>query len=104
MSPSSKSQPKRSANLSATVVLPEPDTPITTSAQGILPVSSVTEILRQRRLIHQPDARARGARAVRRQILPLEHARQDRTLVGARGFEQHFVTGTEHGQGQGHPR
>src|ERR1700682_2630065 len=101
MSPSSKSQPKRSDNLSAMVLLPEPDTPITTSAQGILPVSSPTKILRQRRLIDQPDGRAGGARAVRREILPLEHARQDRALVGARGLEQHFAAGGGDGQGQG---
>src|SRR5258708_39656924 len=35
------------------VLLPDPDTPITISTQGILSESSPTKILRQRRLIHE---------------------------------------------------
>ena len=73
-----------SASFSAIVLLPEPDTPITISAHGILPASSFTKILRQRRLVHQPDGLAGGMRAVRRQVLACEHARQDRALFRAR--------------------
>jgi hypothetical protein len=35
-------------------------------------------------LIHQPDRFARGTSAVRRQVLAVEHARQDRALVRRR--------------------
>src|SRR5437868_3519933 len=67
LSPSSNRQPRRLARQPATVLLPEPDTPITTSAQGI--AASATKLLRKRGLIHQPDGLALGSRAVRRQVL-----------------------------------
>ena len=51
------------ARRSAMVLLPEPETPITTSAQGVL---LPTKILRQRRAIDQPDRLAGGSRAIRR--------------------------------------
>src|SRR6266851_3332638 len=86
------------------VLLPEPDTPITTSAQGLSPVSSLTEILRQRSLIRQPNRLAGGSHTVGGQVLAVQHARQDRTLIGARHLEQHLAAGVERRQGQRHPR
>src|ERR1700709_1694388 len=93
LSPSSKLQRSRSASSFAIVLLPEPDTPITISAQGFLPTSSLTKILRQRGLIPQPSRFAKGTSAVRRQVLAIEHARQDSSLVGTRHLEQHFTAG-----------
>src|ERR1700730_9246202 len=82
------------------VLLPEPDTPITTSAHGVRLMSLSTKILRKRSLIHEPDRLAQGMRAVRRQVLAREHARQDRALVRAGDLEQHFAAGVERRQGQ----
>src|SRR3981189_569966 len=98
MSPSSKSQFNRRASVSAMVVLPEPDTPITTRAHGILPVSAATKILRQRSLIHQPNGLAGGTRAAGRQVLAIQHARQDRALLRSHDREQHFAAGGERRQ------
>src|ERR1700680_3282685 len=86
------------------VLLPEPDTPITTSAHGVRLMSLSTKILRKRSLIHEPDRLSHGMRAVRRQVLAREHARQDRALVRAGDLEQHFAAGVERRQGQRDPR
>src|SRR5258708_5236599 len=86
------------------VLLPEPDTPITTSAHGMSLVSSLTKILRKRSLVHKPDGLARGMHAVRRQVLARQHPRQDRTFVRTRNLEQHFAAGAEHRHGQRYPR
>src|SRR5260370_42321368 len=86
------------------VLLPDPDTPITISTQGILSESSPTKILRQRRLIHEPDRLVHGVRTAGRQVLAIEHARQDRALVRARDFEQHFAAGVERRPRQRPPR
>src|SRR5258707_10377045 len=83
------------------VLLPEPETPITTSAQGVL---LPTKILRNRGPVHQPDRLAGGSRAVGGQVLGCEEARQDRTLVRACNLEQHFAAGGEGGQREGNPR
>src|SRR6476469_2257806 len=85
------------------VLLPEPDTPITTSAHGVRLMSLSTKILRKRSLVHEPDRLAHGMRAVRRQVLAREHARQDRALVRAGDLEQHFAAGVERRQGQPDP-
>src|SRR5450755_3365077 len=85
------------------VLLPEPDTPITTSAQGFSLASSLTEILRQRSLIRQPDRLAGGSRTIGGQVLAIQYARQDRTLIGAGHLEQHLAAGAERRQGQRHP-
>src|SRR5437899_1058541 len=83
------------------VLLPEPETPITTSAQGnLLP----TKILRNRGAVHQPDRLAGGSRAVGGQVLGCEQARQDRALFRACNLEQHFAAGAEGGQREGDPR
>ena len=79
------------ASASATVLLPEPETPITINAQGV--VASPTKILRQRGLVDQPDRLADRASALRRQVLASEHARQDRALFGACDLEQHLAAG-----------
>src|SRR3974390_470679 len=86
------------------VLLPEPDTPITMSAQGILSVLSSTKILRKRRPVREPDSLADGARLVRGQVLAIEQARQDRALLEARHLEQHFPAGAERREGQRDPR
>src|SRR4051812_30439240 len=80
------------------VLLPEPETPITTSAQG--PVASATKILRQRRVIDQKDYLAAGPRAVGRQVLACEQPRQDRALVWSRDLKQHFTAGGQRWQRQ----
>src|SRR5260370_19849588 len=72
------------------VLLPEPDTPITTSAQGFSLVSSLTEILRQRSLVRQPNRLAGGSRTIGGQVLAIQHTRQDRTLVPARHPQHPF--------------
>src|SRR6266446_8243708 len=72
------------------VLLPEPDTPITTSAHGVRPMSLSTKILRKRCRIHEPNRLAHGMRTVRGQVLAIKHARQDRALVRAGDQEQHF--------------
>src|SRR5258705_11605718 len=82
------------------VLLPEPETPITTSAQGVL---LPTKILRNRGPVHQPDRLAGGSRAVGGQGLGCEEARQDRTLVRACNLEQHFAAGVECGLPDGNP-
>src|ERR1700753_2907798 len=76
LSPSTLRQPMRSANLSAMVLLPDPETPIMISAHGVLPASA-TNILRQRRLVQQPDGFALRPRAICREILAGKHACQD---------------------------
>src|SRR5204862_7172374 len=82
------------------VLLPEPETPITTSVQGnLLP----TKILRDRGSVHQPDRLAGGSRAVGGQVLGREQARQDRALVCACNLEQHFTAGGKGGQREGNP-
>src|SRR5882672_3598790 len=86
------------------VLLPEPDTPITTSAQGIRLMLLSTKILRKRCLVDKPDRLAHRLRAVRRQVLALQHPRQDRALVRAGDLEQHFTAGVERRQGQRDPR
>src|SRR6195952_1963067 len=83
------------------VLLPEPETPITTSAQG---VSLATKALRKRGLIDQPDRLADRADTARRQVLACEHARQDRALAGARDLKQHFAAGGERGQSEADAR
>src|SRR6185312_15824201 len=83
------------------VLLPEPETPITTSAQG---VSLPTKILRNRGAVHQPDRLAGGSRAVGGQVFGCEEARQDRTLFRARNLEQHFTAGGKGGQREGNSR
>src|SRR5437879_10261811 len=88
----------RAASCSAIVLLPEPETPITTSAKG---VSLPTKILRKRRLVDQPDRLAGAACAAGRQVLACEQARQDRALAGARDLEQHFAARGERGRGEG---
>src|SRR5471030_609765 len=85
------------------VLLPEPDTPITISAQSISADSSSTKSLRQRRLVDQPNRLAERAYAARGQVLAFKHAGQDRALVRARHLEQHFATGSERRKCQGHP-
>src|ERR1700681_4014387 len=86
------------------VLLPEPDTPITTSAHGISPVLLPTKILRKRSRIHEPDRLADGTGAVRRQVLVPKHTGPDRALVRASDLEQHFAAGAQRRQGQRHPR
>src|SRR6478752_10619179 len=80
------------------VLLPEPDTPITTSAQGVL---LPTKILRNCGLVDQPDRLAGGSRATCGQVLGCEQARQDRTLFHACNLEQHFTAGGKGGQREG---
>src|SRR6267378_212351 len=104
MSPSSKSQLSRSASLSAMVLLPEPDTPITIKAHGAALISSLTKILRKRGPIHQPDRLAYRMRAARGQVLAIQHARQNRAFFRARNLEQHFAAAVERRQGQRYPR
>src|SRR5437763_13492467 len=104
MSPSSYLQDTRSANCSPIVLLPEPDTPISTSAHGIRFSLSVTKVLRQSSFVDQPDGvAATGMRPVRGEILACEHARQDRPLFRTRHLEQHFPAGAQRGQGQRDP-
>src|ERR1700692_4931566 len=86
------------------VLLPDPDTPITTSAHSVARAVSRTEILRQRRFVQQPDGLAFGLRAVRRQVLAVEYAGQDRPLSRAACLEQHFAAGGERRQCQRYPR
>src|SRR5215211_6461211 len=83
------------------VLLPEPETPITTTAQAVL---LSTKILRKRFPVDQPGRLAGGLRAVGGQVLACEQARQDRPLVPARNLEQHFVAGGEGGQRESNPR
>src|SRR3977135_1211108 len=85
------------------VVLPEPDTPITTSAQGISLTLSLTKILRKGRLVGKPDGLAKGMRAVGGQGLARQHARQDRALVCACDLEQHFARRGKCRQGERDP-
>src|SRR5438132_10967098 len=80
------------------VLLPEPETPITTSAHGFS--GSPTKVLRQRSLLHQPDGFADGLRATSRQVLACKGARQDCAFPGAGDLEQHFATGSQCMQGQ----
>src|SRR3954471_2306719 len=102
LSPSSNRQPRRSPNAFATVLLPEPDTPITINAQGAS--TPVTNSPRKRGLVDQPDGLAIRARAYGRQSLAIEQARQDRLLVVPRYLEQHFAAGRQRGQGERDPR
>src|SRR6185312_3473763 len=93
----------RSASLSAMVLLPEPDTPISTSAQSTLALSG-TKVLRKGGLIDQPDGFALGARAARGQVFAVKYAGQDRALAGSARFEQHLAAGAERRQSQCDPR
>src|ERR1700743_614178 len=72
LSPSTLRQPIRSANLSAMVLLPDPETPIMTSAHGALTASG-TKILRHCCLVQQPDGFSLRPRAVGREILAGKH-------------------------------
>src|SRR4051794_27210814 len=87
------------------VLLPEPDTPITISAQGSSPGLSGTKILRPGCFVDKPYRLAcAGMRPVRWQVLACEHARQDRALFSTRYLEQHFPATAECRQGQRHAR
>src|SRR5262245_10345126 len=82
----------RLASASAIVLLPEPDTPIKTSAQGIV---SATKVLRKRRTVGEPDGLADRACAIGRKVLVCEQPRQDRALCWACDLEQHFAAGRQ---------
>src|SRR3569833_1861698 len=97
LSTSSKRQPRRSPSAFATVLLPEPDTPITINAQGAS--TPATNSLRKRGLVDQPDGLANRARAYCRQSLAIEQARQDRLLVLPRYLEQQNTARHQRGQG-----
>ena len=85
------------------VLLPEPDTPITISAQGDLRDSSVTGFPSYRAPIHQQNCFFDGSRAIYRQVLACQEPRQDRVFLLARDLEKHLAAGSEHGNGKGDP-
>src|ERR1700754_4506702 len=100
LSPSSQRQPIRPASASATVLFPEPDTPISTTAQG---VDSATKILRKRGAVGEPDGLPGRAGAIGGQVLVCQEARQDRAFARSCNLEKHFAAGRERGQGERHP-
>src|ERR1700742_3710776 len=91
----------RPASDSAIVLLLEPDTPISTSAQGVV---SATKILRERGTVGEPDGLPGRAGAIGGQVLVCEQARQDRSLARSCDLEKHFAAGTQRRQGERDPR
>ena len=91
------------AQRSATVLLPEPDTPITINAQG---ASTARHEFPPEARPGRPARRSRhsSARGTAGRVLAIEQARQDRLLVVPRYLEQHFAAGRQRGQGQRDPR
>src|SRR4051794_38925057 len=91
--------------MAAMVVLPQPDTPITTMTDGSPDAASDgMALLRRRGAVVEPHHIALGARAGCRKILPGEYPREDVALICAAHEEQHLSCGCERGKGERHAR
>src|SRR5947209_11557919 len=87
--------------MAAIVLLPQPDTPITTATEGsAVGGSACMGAPRVRRTIDEPHQLTRRSCPARRQVLAREHARQDVALVFALDEEQHLAAGRERGKRQ----
>src|SRR5579883_704181 len=89
----------------AIVLLPLPETPITTMT-AIFSLASAAFILVLRRggAVDQPDQLAITAGASRRKFLAGKDARENVALLGAFDQKQHFAARCEGGKGQGDAR
>src|SRR5271169_5262749 len=91
-SPSSLIQCRRWASIEAMVLLPEPETPITTMmVVSLVALPASMSLLRRGGADDEPDQVALAIGASRRQILAAKHAAQDRALFRAVDEEQHFT-------------
>src|SRR5580698_3552994 len=86
------------------VLLPDPDTPITISAQGAMLGTLLTKILRHCGLVQTPDRLALRASAGGGQVFAIEYTREDRAFASPAGLEHHLVAGSERRKRQRHPR
>src|SRR5437868_8333753 len=82
--------------MAAIVLLPEPDTPMTTSTLGSLEVAAeFISFLRRGGLDREPDEFAVRISTMRRQIFAGKHTFENRAFIGAIGQKQHFTRGSE---------
>src|SRR5262249_60324158 len=89
--------------MEAIVVLPLPETPITTRTEGNRG-SAATTLLRRRGAVDEPDQRAIRPGARGGQIFACKHAGKNFALFGPAHNEQHLARRGERGEGQGHWR
>src|SRR5438105_8819194 len=82
--------------MAAIVLLPEPDTPMTTSTlMSLEVVPEFISSLRRGSLDHEPDEIAVRIGTMRRQIFAGKHTFENRAFIGAVDQKQHFTRGSQ---------
>src|ERR1700730_4553466 len=91
--------------MAAIVLLPEPDTPMTTrTLMSFEVVSEFISSLRRGSLDHKPDKIAVRIGTMRRQIFAGKHTFENRAFIGAVDQEQHFTRRSQRRESQRHTR
>src|SRR6266446_3611132 len=88
--------------MEAIVVLPQPETPITTTTAGARD-SAATLSLRRRGAVDEPHKVAVRPRACGRQSFPGKHPSNNLALLGSAHDEQHFARRRERRESQRDP-
>src|SRR5262249_37451294 len=102
-SASAYAPPKRTANVAAIVLLPAPETPMTTIAHGSSSsASGAIVVLRCSFTIHQPNKVALGIGACSRQVRPCEQTAEDASFYHPVDEEKHFARRCQRRKRQGH--
>src|SRR5262245_32116791 len=91
----------RCASIAAIVLLPEPETPVTTTTEGSSSgAADCIGVLQPSGAVDKPHQIALRARPARRQVLAGKHTQKDIALVFAGDEEQHFPGRRQGGEGK----